>query len=231
MISENLRVLKADIAKICLKAGRDPRRVTLIGVTKYSTVAQIQEAVLAGLTDIGENRVADAQTKFLEMGDSVPRLRRHLIGHLQSNKARLAVSLFDMIQSVDSVKLVKELQKEAVAQNKIPEILVQVNVSGETQKFGVSPSLSADLLEEIADCSHLRCRGLMTMAPLTGDEAAIRECFQGLRALFERFLVIYAGHDRVGMRDLSMGMSGDYRIALEEGANMLRIGTAIFRQT
>lgn len=230
MISENLRAVKADIAKICHKVGSDPRRVTLIGVTKYSSVSDIQEAVLAGLTDIGENRVADAQAKFLEMGDGEPRVRRHLIGHLQSNKARLAVSLFDMIQSVDSVKLIRELQKEALAQNRIPEILLQVNISGETQKFGASPLQVADLLDEIAECSHLRCRGLMTMAPLTGDESAIRACFRGLCQLFDRFLVIYAGHDRVSMRDLSMGMSGDYRIALEEGANMLRIGTAIFRK-
>lgn len=229
MILDNILAVRADIAKVCQKIGRDPGGITLVGVTKFAAAEAVKEAVTAGITDIGENRVQDARSKFNALEGFVPRPRRHLIGHLQSNKVKPAVELFDLIQSVDSPKLALELHKEARQQNKILDVLVQVNVSGEKQKFGAGPDSLFTLIDLLADCDHLRCQGLMTIAPLTDDETIVRRCFRELREIYEKTRDNFAGSERVVMTYLSMGMSGDYRVALEEGANMLRIGSAIFK--
>jgi pyridoxal phosphate enzyme (YggS family) len=229
MILDNILAVRADIAEVCRKIGRDPGEITLVGVTKSAAVEAVKEAVTAGITDIGENRVRDARDKFIALEGFVPRPRRHMIGHLQSNKVKPAVELFDLVQSVDSPRLALELQKEARQQNKILDVLVQVNVSGEKQKFGTGPDGLFILIDLLAECEHLRCRGLMTIAPLTDDEIIVRRCFRELRELYEKARDNFSGRERVTLTYLSMGMSGDYRVALEEGANMLRIGSAIFR--
>lgn len=230
MIQQNIQKLRSDIDQVCQRIGRNPNEVTLIGVTKFACAQDVQIAVNAGITDIGENRVVDARLKFLALREMKAPFRRHLIGHLQSNKAKLAVEIFDIIQSVDTKKLARELEKAAADQNKVVDVLVQVNVSAEEQKFGVEPACVSDLLETISLCDHLRCRGLMTIAPLTEDEDVIRQCFRGLRELFDQCQRLYPDHPRVRLRDLSMGMSSDFTIALEEGATMIRVGSAIFNK-
>ena len=226
MIKENLEKVLARIHSACARAGRDPGSVILVGVTKYSDAALVNEAIAAGLRHIGENRVQSAREKFPLLAGPVT---RHLIGHLQTNKAKDAVELFDLIQSVDSVKLVAEIDKRAGAAGKAQDILLQVDIAREEQKFGLPEEEIDAFLARAAAMDHLRVRGLMAMAPLTEDRDAIRSVFRRLRAHFERIAKEHAGSARIIMEHLSMGMSGDHEIAIEEGATMVRIGSAIFK--
>jgi hypothetical protein len=177
--------------------------------------------VAAGLTDIGENRVQEAEAKFAEIGHIA---RYHLIGHLQSNKARKAVQLFDVIQSVDSVGIAQEISKRAGEIGKRIDCLIEVNSSGEQQKFGVLPSAAFELADNIAPLSNIRLTGLMTVGPLTDDPERIRLAFRQCRELFDKM------RERLGdqIDVLSMGMSGDFGFAIEEGSTMIRIGTRLF---
>lgn len=228
-IRDRLLQVQEKIASACRRAGRNPADVTLVAVTKYSTVGQIREAIAAGVTHIGENRVQDAEDKFVQLGDLAGRVRKHMIGHLQTNKAKTAIQLFDMIQSLDSGKLAVEIEKRAVAQGRAGvDVLIEVN-SGEEQKSGVDQAGVMELVEQVAACEHVRLLGLMTMAPFVDDQDVLRAAFRDLRLLKEKIAARYQGHPRVRMRDLSMGMSHDYEIAVEEGATMVRIGTAIFK--
>lgn len=213
---------------MCRRIGRNPHEITLVGATKYASAEQIQEAVEAGLHHIGENRVQDAQSKFPALDRLKVRATRHMIGHLQTNKVKQAVELFDIIQSVDSIRLADEIEKRAAEFGKTIDILLEVNTSGEGQKFGIKPVEVLPLIDEILECPHIRLRGLMTMAPLTEAKEVIRQCFRDLRELFDAVEGEHAGTERVAMDYLSMGMSSDYEIALEEGANMIRVGRAIF---
>lgn len=224
MIKQNVDTVLAKISAVCARAGRDPRAVTLIGVTKYSSADDVNLAIAAGLKDIAENRVQAAEEKFprLTLAERAP--VKHLIGHLQSNKVKDAVRLFDMIQSVDSLKLAAEIEKRAAAVGKVQDILVQVDIAREEQKFGVADEGLDALMAHIDACSHIRACGLMAMAPLTGDEVVIRAVFRRLKILFDR---LKSG--RPAMQHLSMGMSSDYAIAIEEGATMVRIGSALFK--
>ncbi len=228
-VTENFLRVKEEISEVCHKIGRNPQEVTLIGVTKFTPNEAIQEAIDAGLTDIAENKVQEGQKKYfgLKPGPTGV-LRRHCIGHLQTNKAKDALKIFDLIQSVDSLKLALEIQKQSQKLNKPAEILIQINTAGEEQKFGAGKSAGLTLIEEIAKLSGLKILGLMTMAPFTDDEKIIRQTFKDLRDIRDEALVRFKGQSNVQMKFLSMGMSGDYRIALEEGSNMVRIGRAIF---
>ncbi len=228
MIKDNLAVVEEHIASVCQGLGRDPREIILVGATKYAEAPQMQEALKAGLKHIGENRVQDAQRKFPELERWGVKAVRHMIGHLQTNKVKQAVELFDLIQSVDSIKLAGEIEKQAARLNKDVEIFIEVNTSGEEQKFGVMPDEVPALIQDINHCPHIRLQGLMTMAPLTDEKGIIRRCFRDLRELSDAVEEDFADHERIEMKYLSMGMSADYEIALEEGANMLRIGRAIF---
>jgi PLP dependent protein len=227
MISDQIAVIRENIRRVCQKVGRDPEEVTLVGVTKFATVENIKEAVAAGVTDIGENRVQAAREKFFFLPTS-PSVRRHMIGHLQTNKVKVALELFDLIQSVDSLLLAEEIQKQAKRLDRMVDILVQVDCSGEMQKFGVPKDEALTLVGEINQLPNIIIRGLMTIAPFVDDEAVIRNCFRDLRVVRDRVNQDFAGAERVMMQYLSMGMSHDYLIALEESANMLRIGAAIF---
>jgi pyridoxal phosphate enzyme (YggS family) len=178
-------------------------------------------AVAAGLHNIGENRVQEAAEKIDEIGQIA---RFHLVGHLQTNKVKKAVQLFDVIQSVDSLHLAKEINKHAgIAETEV-ECLVEVNCSGESQKYGIEPDNCIDLVEKVSKMDNLTLTGLMTIGPFTEDEEAIRAAFKQCYTLFQQ------GRDLFGsdFDTLSMGMSGDYHWAIEEGATMLRIGTALF---
>ncbi len=228
MIKDNIREIKADIAEICATTGRNADDVILVGVTKYSTVDEIKEGINAGLTHIAENYVQDARDKLEQLEGCLDGVTRHMIGHLQSNKAKTAVGLFDMIQSVDSVKLAREIDKQAAKVGKVMDLLIEVN-SGEEQKSGLEREAVADVIEEAGKLEHIRVLGLMTMAPFVDDEEIVRAAFRNLRELRDELAVKFSGRERTEMKYLSMGMSADYKIALEEGANMLRIGTRIFK--
>lgn len=227
-ISDNLASLRNKISQKCEQIGRDPREITLIGVTKYADADSVLAAVEAGLKDIGENRVQEAQRKFPFLAQAGKTVRRHMIGHLQTNKVKDAIEHFDLIQSVDSLKLIDVIEAQAAKAQREVSILLQVNTSGEEQKYGIAPAGVDELLERIVALKHVRLLGLMAIAPLTEDKDIIRRCFADLRLIRDRINKDYQGNACIRMQYLSMGMSDDYQIALEEGANMIRIGRAIF---
>lgn len=230
MIKENLSRLRQDFADACRSAGRNPNEITLVGVTKFIPHEIIQEAIDAGLTDIAENRVQEAEKKFPQLVSVNPKIRRHLIGHLQSNKAKDVIQVCDLIQSVDSIKLILEIEKQAAKLNKTVDILLQFNTAREPQKFGADPAEAIALLDAASKVSHVRVLGLMAMAPFTEDESVIRRAFADLRGIRDNVLKNFSGHPTIEMKYLSMGMSSDYRIAIEEGSNMVRVGSALFKK-
>ena len=229
MIQTNLQSIHQKIQETCQKCGRASEDIILIGVTKYSEADQVAEAIDCGLLHVAENRVQSAREKFPEI-NNLDKATKHLIGHLQSNKAKHAVEMFDLIQSVDSIKLVDEIQKQALKLGKTQEILVQINIAEEEQKYGADSKAAFELLDHIRSLDHVKVTGLMTMAPFVEDKDIIRDCFSGLKKVYDEARERYRGSENIEMTYLSMGMSGDYDIAIEEGANMVRIGSAIFKE-
>ena len=234
MLAENLARVRERISLACERCRRDPRSVTLIGVTKTVEAAQVREAIALGVAELGENRVQEAVGKAEALAQlALPegrRVRWHLIGHLQTNKIRPAVRLFETIHSVDSARLAEALDREAAAQGRRIDVFLQVNVSGEAAKFGCAPGDAAGLAERLAGCGHLRLRGLMTIPP-AGDAAQARPYFRMLRELRDALhQQLHAGGRSAGEAplQLSMGMSEDFEVAIEEGADVIRVGTAIF---
>lgn len=221
-VSEILDEVYAKIDAACRRAGRDPREVEIVAVTKIHGEEVIREARDAGLKIVGENKVQEAAWK---KPASVSGPSWHLIGHLQSNKVRAALELFDFIHSVDSQKLVDRINQVADAMGASPHILLEVNVSGEKSKSGLKPSEVKPLLEHIrASCPRVTVEGLMTMAPFSENPEDSRPYFRQLRELRD---ALEAELD-IGLPRLSMGMSGDYEVAVEEGATYLRLGTVLF---
>ncbi len=214
MVSTKFQAVRARIADAARRAGRPPESVRLICVTKTATLDQMREAIAAGATDFGENRVQDAQPKVEALG----RATWHMIGTLQRNKVKPAVALFEWIHSVDTVALALTIERQAAAAGRVVPVLIEVNTSGEGTKHGVPPEAVDPLLAVARTLSHVQVRGLMTLAPLVEDPEQARPCFRALRQLAERFR----------LPELSMGMSQDFEVAIEEGATMVRIGTAIF---
>jgi hypothetical protein len=214
-IEQNLHGIQERIAASARRAGRDASSVTLVAVSKTHPPETIEHAIAAGQLLFGESKIQEARTKIPAVSS---RARWHLIGHLQSNKARDAVTMFELIHSVDSVKLAAEISKWAERAGKTQEILLEVNVSGEASKFGFQPEDVAGALEQINRLPRLIVRGLMTIAPCAEDPNKARPFFAKLREW----------RDRLGLTELSMGMTGDFEPAIEEGATIVRIGTAIF---
>lgn len=229
MIHDNLLQIQKTIQTTCLKVGRAENEITLVGVTKFSEAEQIDEAIKTGLQHIAENRVQVAKNKFPQI-KRLAEVSKHLIGHLQSNKVKQAVEMFDLIHSIDSIKLLDMVQKHAIGAGKVMDVLIQLNMGEEVQKHGADKGAATLMLDHARELSHVHVRGLMTMAPLTDDEALIRQCFRGLKQIYDVAQEQYRGSDNINMDYLSMGMSGDYPIAIEEGANMVRIGSAIFNR-
>ena len=220
-IAENFSKVRERIEAACTRAKRNPAEVALVAVSKSHPPEAIAEAVNAGQLIFGENRVQEAKAKIpLCPG----RIQWHLIGHLQSNKCRDAVALFQMVQSVDSLHLAEELNKWAEKQSKTMPILLEVNAAGESTKFGFKPAAVLEQLNALNDLKRLEIHGLMTIAPYTTNPETVRPIFRQLRELKRRC------EDTLGapLAHLSMGMSGDYEVAIEEGATMVRIGTALF---
>ncbi|MBN1871321.1 MAG: YggS family pyridoxal phosphate-dependent enzyme [Candidatus Omnitrophica bacterium] len=227
-LTKKIDSVRERIKKAAKKSGRDDSDITLVCVVKEASSEDIVTAVENGrLFDIGENRIQDAIARkeaFLGRYDC---LRWHFIGHLQSNKAKKAVKLFDLIHSVDSIELAVELNRHAEEAKKIQEFLLQVNVSGEDSKFGISPDRAEEFVKGLGSLDHVILKGLMTMAPYSDNAEDSRKYFRGLRMLRDR-LSRY-NKENIDIRHLSMGMSGDFEIAVEEGADLLRIGSAIFK--
>jgi pyridoxal phosphate enzyme (YggS family) len=220
-LHERLTAVRSRIAAAASRAGRDPGAVRIVAVTKGHPLTTAMEAAAADLLDLGENRVQEALGKMDAWPQ--PAVRWHLVGHLQRNKARLAVGRFALIHSLDSVRLADAIEAEAAVRQLAQDVLVEVNVAGEAQKSGCVLDEVLALMEHAAALAHVSVRGLMAMAPLTDDVGAQRRVFARLFALREELV----GH---GFRlpELSMGMTNDFEAAVEEGATMVRLGTALF---
>ncbi|MEK6609428.1 MAG: YggS family pyridoxal phosphate-dependent enzyme [Gemmatimonadota bacterium] len=217
----DVEAVRARIAQAAARSGRTAEAVQVVAVTKGHPIERVRDAVALGFTDLGENRVQEALAKREAWPDAP--VRWHLIGHLQRNKARLAVGRFALIHSLDSIRLADALELEAARRNLVQDALVEVNVAREPQKSGAMPEEAEQIVAHAATLPHLRVNGLMTMAPLTDDAAVIRRTFAGLRELKERLPAPGAP-----LTELSMGMSNDFEIAIEEGATMVRLGTVLF---
>lgn len=222
-VTENLKRVKERIEKACQRSGRRAEEIQIVAVSKTVEVARINEAIAAGIKIIGENRVQEAWPKFQAIG---PTVRWHMVGHLQSNKVKRVLQFVDMIQSVDSIHLAKEIQRQAEKLDRTVDVLVEVNTSGEATKFGFSPDDTAVAIEEIANFSQLHIKGLMSIGAFLPNPEDVRPCFKLLRNLRDE--VMNKQIDRVEMNILSMGMTDDFEVAIEEGSNMVRIGRAIF---
>jgi PLP dependent protein len=218
-IAEYLRDIEERISRAALKSGRRPEEIRLVAVSKTQPVERVREAVAAGVRELGENYVKEAEQKLGELGDAA--VVRHFIGHLQRNKAGKAAALFHMVQCVDSAALAQALGRRSVELGRVLDVLIEVNVSGEASKFGVAPEAAAELAARVREIPGVRLQGLMGMGPLTGDEVATRRSFQRLYQHFDR---LPAENRRV----LSMGMTGDFELAIAEGSTMVRVGTGIF---
>ncbi|MGD9344978.1 MAG: YggS family pyridoxal phosphate-dependent enzyme [Candidatus Aminicenantes bacterium] len=213
MIAQNVKKLLDEL----------PQGVQLVAAAKTRTLEEIREAVDAGVNIIGQNYVQEAQAAFLVIGNNV---KWHFIGHLQKNKAKKAVAIFDMIETVDSVSLAEEIDKRCLAKGKIMPILIEINSGKEPQKFGVLPEETEGLIRQIAHFKGIKIQGLMTMGPMFGDPENARPYFIETRQIFEAVKDMEIPN--VEMKYLSMGMTNSFRVAIEEGANIVRIGTLIF---
>ncbi len=221
MIFDNLKSIRQRIARCCEKIGKRPEDVALVCVTKQAVPGQLEDVLTSGVTILGENRVQDLVSKYGIIGN---RASWHLIGHLQTNKAKDAVAIASLIHSVDSIRLAKEIDNHARRINKVQDILVQVNVSGEKSKFGIMPEDTLDVVRGISLYPNISVKGLMTIAPETPDPEKARPYFRSLRELRDRI----SSELNTKYPILSMGMSNDFEAAIEEGSNMVRIGRAIF---
>lgn len=223
-IAQRLSEIRGRIAIAARSAGRAPDAIRLIAVSKTFPLEAVHEAFEAGQRDFGENRVQEALQKIDRSADQS--IRWHLLGHLQTNKARKAVSAFAMIQSVDGVELLRKLDRAAEESGRTPELLIQVDLAGEATKFGAPPDEVPRLLEAAGACRAARIVGLMTLPPIPDTPEDARPWFRRLRDLRDEWLA--AGVPAPMLRELSMGMSGDFEVAIQEGATMVRVGTAIF---
>lgn len=223
-IESRLKHVKDQISEAAVACGRDPETVKLVAVSKTVPTDRILAAIKAGVTDLGENYIQEAREKIEALREE--NVSWHFIGHLQSNKAKYAVRLFDLIHSIDSLKLAKELNKRSSALGKVQKILVQVNISGEATKSGIETEQAVRLVRHIAPLENISIQGLMTMPPFFNAPEKVRPYFKALKNLQD--LIRDEAIANVHMTELSMGMSGDFAAAIQEGATLVRVGTAIF---
>lgn len=222
-IKNNISAIKEEIKQACLKAGRSPEEITIIAVTKTIDVERINYAVDCGLSNLGENKVQEIMDKYDTVAKGV---KWNLIGHLQTNKVKYIIDKVELIHSVDSVKLAEEISRRAEKNNLIKDVLVQINVAMEETKFGINIEDAVDFVKSASVFKNIRIKGLMTIAPNYEDVEKVRPVFRQLKKKFDELAQMNIPNTE--MKYLSMGMSNDYSIAIEEGANMIRVGTAIF---
>lgn len=222
-ISENIENIRKNIDDACKRSGRDPKDVLLLAVSKTVDVDRIKVAVDCGLNSLGENRVQEIMEKYEPMGENV---KWHLIGHLQTNKVKYIIDKVELIHSVESIKLAEEINKQAKKHNLVMDVLVEVNMADEESKFGVKPEETESFIRELALMDNIRVRGLMTVAPNVENGEENRVYFRNMKQLL---VDINAKNiNNINMDILSMGMTGDYETAVEEGATIVRVGTGIF---
>ncbi|MFW5658457.1 MAG: YggS family pyridoxal phosphate-dependent enzyme [Bacteroidota bacterium] len=221
-VADNLRQINDQIAAAATMAGRDPEDVKLVAVSKTKPIELIKAAKDAGQLIFGENRAQEMQAKNEQLSD----VKWHMVGHMQRNKVKYLIDYVDLIHSVDSVRLLKEIDKRAEAANRVVDVLLQVNISDEDQKHGAGKKTLHEMLEAHQDLQNVHVHGLMGMAAFTDDEATLHRQFSHLRELLEE--IKNDAHERFSPDELSMGMSGDFPIAIAEGSTMVRIGSAIF---
>jgi pyridoxal phosphate enzyme (YggS family) len=224
-VRERLDEVRAKIAIVARSCGREPKEITVVVVSKTHPVAVLREALAAGVTDFGENRVQEAESKVPVLGNQA--VRWHLIGHLQGNKARRAVKLFDVVHTLDSISLAHRLDRSCAEEDRAElPVLIQVDLAGESTKSGVPASGLTELVRIVNQCSRLRLQGLMTLPPFFEDSERLRPFFRRLRELRDELQVTGSFGEQRG--ELSMGMTHDFEVAIEEGATIVRVGTAIF---
>jgi len=222
-LKENIEHVLARVEDAAIISNQKLSDIKLVAVTKTVDVNVIKEAIGYGILHIGESRVQELLRKYEQIGNAV---KWHLIGHLQRNKVKYIIDKVDIIHSLDSYRLAKEINKRAKNINRMIECLLQVNVSGEETKYGISPNDIKHVLKEIAPLNNIKIVGLMTIAPHVGDKEQVRQCFRTLKNIFNQ--VVKMELSNVRMKYLSMGMSNDFEIAIQEGANIIRVGTSIF---
>lgn len=223
VLSVNLRSVEARVAAACERAGRERREVTLVAVSKTKPVSMLEEIYSCGVRDFGENKVQEICAKQPVLPDDI---KWHMIGHLQTNKVRQVIDKACLIHSVDSLKLAQVIEKEAAKKDLVVPVLFEVNVAEEESKFGARTEETAAIIQEIAKLPHVRVRGLMTIAPFVDDPEENRPVFRRLKELSVD--IAEKNINNVTMCELSMGMTGDFEVAIEEGATFVRVGTAIF---
>ena len=223
MIQENIKLVEENIKKACEKVGRDVNEVTLIAVSKTKPYTAIEEALPTGVKDYGENKVQELCDKY----EILPKdIKWHMIGHLQRNKVKYLVGKASLIHSVDSIRLAEQIEKEYAKADEIANILIEVNMAQEESKFGITSEETEQLVREIAKFPHIRIKGLMTIAPYTDNPESNRVYFRNMKKLSVD--IENKNIDNVSMSVLSMGMTGDYQVAVEEGATLVRVGPGIF---
>lgn len=223
MILENIKIVKKNIQMACEKVGRNPEEVTLIAVSKTKPYEDIEKALPSGILDYGENKVQELCDKYEVLSKNI---NWHMIGHLQRNKVKYLVGKTALIHSVDSYRLAEQIEKEFAKKDMIADILVEVNMANEESKFGITSQETEQLILDIAKFKHVKIQGLMTIAPFTENPESNREYFRNMKKLSVD--ISNKNIDNVSMNILSMGMTGDYQVAIEEGATMVRVGTGIF---
>jgi len=222
-IKYNLENIRSRVARAAEKSGRNPEDVQIIAVTKTVDIARIQRVIDEGILNLGENRVQELCEKY----DNIDReCKWHLIGHLQTNKVKYVIDRVRMIHSIDRLDLAREIQRKAEKEGRVMEVLVQVNVSGEESKFGLPPELTLDFIRGISTLHNVKVKGLMTIAPYVENPESVRSVFRNLKKIF--IDIQKENIDNIDMAYLSMGMSNDFEVAVEEGSNMVRVGTSIF---
>ena len=223
MIKTNLNEVESNIVKACRKSGRKRQEITLIAVSKTKPVSMLEDAYMAGIRDFGENKVQELCDKYEQLENDIS---WHMIGHLQTNKVKYLIGKTKLIHSVDSYKLACEIEKQAAKQDIVMDILIEVNIANEETKFGLSKDNVIELVRQVSLLPHVRIKGLMTVAPYVEDSEENRGYFRKIKQLSVD--INNQNIDNVDMNILSMGMTGDYMVAIEEGATMVRVGTGIF---
>ncbi len=225
-IKENLDVIHQRIESACERVGRNPDEIQILPVTKTVHPNRIKEVLELGFTEIGENRIQEAERKVVEMEEFEPQPTWHFIGHLQSNKVKNVVRFAAMVQSIDRLKIARRLNKELKKRGETLDVLIQVNVSGEDSKYGINPDDAPSFVKEVAKFPHLNVKGLMTIGLFSNDWPKVRKGFKLLRELRDEIQSLEI--ENVSMEHLSMGMTNDFELAIEEGATMIRVGRLIF---
>ena len=230
MIEENLARIKERISRVCQKVNRNPNEVIIVAVAKEVGIKEIEEVINCGIIDIGENRLQEAILKYHQLSTvncQLSTIKWHMVGHLQTNKVKEAVEIFDLIHSVNSLRLAQFIDKEANKINKIQDILIQVNTSKETTKFGLKDDEVIDAVKEIVKFKNINLKGLMTIAPFVDNPGKTHPYFRKLRELRDQINTLSTIDCRLST--LSMGMTDDFEVAIEEGSTMIRLGRAVFK--